>query len=74
MSDKLERLFKESFEIDHLEDSMAIDNIEGWDSLAHVGLITALEKEFNISIPPIDAVNLTSVLSIKQYLTQRGVR
>jgi acyl carrier protein len=73
MSDRLGRIFKESFDVDRLEDSMAIDNIEGWDSMAHVGLMTALEREFHISISPIDAINMTSVLSIKQYLSEHGV-
>jgi acyl carrier protein len=41
--------------------------------MAHVGLILALQKEFAVSIPPADAIELTSVKSIIQYITNRQV-
>ena len=31
-----------------------------WDSLGHVSLITAIESEFEIEIPTIDSLDLTS--------------
>jgi acyl carrier protein len=74
MRDRLEKIFRESFGIDHLEDAMSIDNVEGWDSMAHVGLILALQKEFGVSISPADALELTSVKEIIRYLADCGIQ
>jgi len=52
---------------------LSIDNVLGWDSMAHVGLILALQKEFTVSISPADAIELTSVRNIIQYLDSRDV-
>jgi acyl carrier protein len=73
MRKKLEKIFRESFGIDKLDDNLSINNVTGWDSMAHVGLILALQKEFGISITPADALELTSVQNIIRYLANRGV-
>jgi acyl carrier protein len=52
---------------------LSIDNVPGWDSMAHVGLILALQKEFGMSITPADAIELTNVKNIIQYLSNRAV-
>ena len=73
IKDRLETIFRQSFEIENFTEDLSIDNIPGWDSMAHVGLILALQKEFAISIPPVDAIELTSVSGIIKYLmNQRG--
>jgi acyl carrier protein len=74
MRNRLEKIFQESFGIDHLEDSMSIDNVSGWDSMAHVGLILALQKEFGVSISPADAIELTDIKGILQFLTNHGIQ
>ncbi len=53
MTDTLERLqpiFKDVFDDDGLriERSSNADTVEGWDSLAHVNLVAATEKEFGV--------------------------
>ena len=70
---RLETIFRQSFEIERFTEDLSIDNVPGWDSMAHVGLILALQKEFGVSIPPIDALELTSVSSIIKYLVNQGV-
>jgi acyl carrier protein len=74
MRDRLEKLFKQSFGVDRLEDTMSIDNVQGWDSMAHVGLILAIQKEFNVSISPADAIELTEVKEIIRYLANCGIQ
>lgn len=73
MRKKLEKIFRESFGIDVFDDNLSIDNVAGWDSMAHVGLILALQKEFGVSISPADALELTSVKEIIRYLMNRGI-
>jgi len=46
--------------------------VEGWDSLAHVSLMLAIESEFAVSIDIADQIRLTSYPAIRQYLEERG--
>ena len=71
IKDRLETIFRQSFEIGRFTEDLSIDNVPGWDSMAHVGLILALQKEFAISITSVDAIELTSVKNIIQYLVNR---
>jgi acyl carrier protein len=73
MHKQLEKIFCQAFGVDKIDDSMSIDIVPGWDSMAHVGLILALQKEFAVQIPPADALELTSVSSIIKYLVNQGV-
>jgi acyl carrier protein len=73
IADRLEAIFRQSFEIERFTEDLSIENVKGWDSMAHVGLILALQKEFGVSIPPADALELTSVKNIVQYMVNRGV-
>jgi acyl carrier protein len=72
MLKRLEKIFYQAFGVDKIDVSMSIDNVSGWDSMAHVGLILALQKEFAISIPPADAIELTSVETIIKYLNKNA--
>ena len=73
IKDRLETIFRQSFEIGRFTEDLSIDNVPGWDSMAHVGLILALQKEFAISILPTDAIELTSVKNIIKYLANQGI-
>ncbi len=50
IKNKLQDIFRDIFDIEDLviENKMNSDDIEDWDSLAHINLIVAIEKEFNI--------------------------
>jgi acyl carrier protein len=71
--ERLEKIFRQSFEIEKFTEDLSIDNVPGWDSMAHVGLILALQEEFGISILPADALELTSIANIIKYLTSKGI-
>jgi acyl carrier protein len=47
---KVEEVFREELELDDLEltDETTADDVEEWDSLSHVQLVVALEKDFGI--------------------------
>jgi acyl carrier protein len=66
--DRLEKIFQNAFGIKTLTDEMSIDTVQGWDSMAHVALIMALQQEFSVSISPAQAIELTDVASIKKYI------
>lgn len=45
----------------------------GWDSLAHVVLVGAIESEFNMSIDAADSLDLTSYEAVRLFLDARGL-
>jgi acyl carrier protein len=49
--------------------STSQQTVKGWDSLAHIHLIVALEAEFNVSFSIEQALELTSVPAIYAAVT-----
>jgi acyl carrier protein len=47
---KMQEIFRDIFDDPNLniEDSTNSNNIDDWDSLNHINLVVAIEKEFNI--------------------------
>ena len=50
MKNKIKNIMASVFEVsvDDINDDSSPDNIENWDSLRHMNLITVLEEEFEI--------------------------
>ena len=50
IKDELQELFRDILDIDDLilEDTTSADDIDEWDSLAHINLVVAIEREFKI--------------------------
>lgn len=50
VSDRMSRVFRDVFDDEAItiRDEMTSQDIEEWDSLLHIDLIFAIEKEFNI--------------------------
>jgi len=44
-----------------IEENMTALDIEGWDSLSHMSIISSIETYFNVSFSFIDVVNLEKV-------------
>lgn len=68
-SDKVLLTMSKVFNIpsEDLGDNPALGEIEGWDSMNHITLITALEKEFKVRFDDDDfesMVNLENIVSI----------
>lgn len=71
---KLQTIFQEELDDDSLvitEESSA-NNVDGWDSLSHVQLISAIEDEFDISFTSKEIMNWKNIgemiTSIQNYL------
>ncbi len=60
---QLNEIFKENLDLDeiHLTDETTADDVEGWDSLAHIGLIAAVESQFGIRFSMKEVVALHNV-------------
>jgi len=52
----------------------SVENIEAWDSMAHVNIVLAIENRFGVTIPLEQAALLMSVAEICEYLDANGAR
>jgi acyl carrier protein len=63
IQEKLQDVFRDVFDDEELtiHDATTSNDIEDWDSLAHIQLITAIEKEFGIKFTLKEAVSAKNV-------------
>ncbi len=73
--EKYEKAFVESFEIDKTQigKELVYQSVPLWDSVGHMGLIAALEDEFDIMLEMDDVVNFGSYDIGKEILAKYGV-
>ena len=72
--DKLEILFKNTFNIKDEDISKASqNNLKNWDSVNHMNLILAIEKEFDITLDNNDVIKLSDFRSCLQLITNKLV-
>lgn len=56
-----------------LMDETGPDDIEAWDSLGHVNIITAVEDEYDVEITPEEITEISSIGDIKKLLQRKGI-
>jgi len=68
MINSVERIVSEIFEIDEkdLTDTHSPDNVEAWDSMNHLRLVTAIESEYDIRLSMREVQSMLSVGDIKK--------
>lgn len=54
--------------VENIKDEMGPDEIEDWDSLAHVELVNGLEEKFEISLDVVDISRMYTIGDIKKIL------
>jgi acyl carrier protein len=69
----LNQLFKTVFKQPELEinPEMTASDVEGWDSITHLDLITAVEGEFNIEINGFDVMGLQNVGDLEKLVARK---
>jgi acyl carrier protein len=74
--EKLRAVFSEVLGIppSEINDDVAYDKSKGWDSLAHMALIAALDSKFDIMLDTDDVVDLSSYGKSKDILRKYGVQ
>ena len=60
--------------LENLPPGATPDNTSGWDSLSHLSLIAAMERQYNISISHEDAIDLLGETEIIAYLAANDVK
>ena len=63
ISDRVQDIFRDVFDDEELliNDSTNSENIEDWDSLNHINLVTLIEKEFKVRFGLGEIANLNDV-------------
>lgn len=57
----------------NINDEMGPDEIEDWDSLAHVELVAGLEGQFKINLDVVDISRMYTIGDIKKILKKYSV-
>lgn len=72
---KLKKSFEEALTIDQciINDDLAYQSIEQWDSISHMVLISQLEDDFGVSIDTDDVIDMSSFGKAKEILAKYGV-
>lgn len=55
-----------------INDQLAMQDVDVWDSLKHMELIVSLEETFGVQLNFEEIVTMQSVANIKQVLRDRG--
>lgn len=74
--EKFNKVISDALNIKNVEntnDEMGPDEIEDWDSLAHVELVTGLEEKFGISLDVVDISRMYTIGDIKKILKKYEV-
>ena len=73
MDQKLLDIFREVFDDDELEigDATAAADVDGWDSLAHINLVVAIESGFGVSFAAQEITALENVGDLKKLLAKK---
>ena len=61
--ERLQKVFRDVFDDDALliHDRMVAGDVAGWDSLAHIRLLLAVEKEFALKFTTLEVMRLKNV-------------
>ena len=73
--DKYKKAFIESLEIsnENILDNLKYNDIEEWDSIGHMGLISAIEDVFEITVETNDVIDFSSFKKGKEILKKYKV-
>jgi acyl carrier protein len=73
---RLTEVFHDVFDDDEIElsDQTTADDIEEWDSLMHITLVVAVEKEFGLELNAAEVGKLENVGAMLNILCERSTR
>ncbi len=55
-----------------LRDDMKVGGVEGWDSLAHVTIVLAIERAFKIKFKAVEIANAASVADLVRHIQEKS--
>ncbi len=75
MVERLRRIFADTFNIpvEMVTDDLSYNSIREWDSIAHMALIAALDREFEIMIDTEDVIDMSTFGKAREILAKYGI-
>ncbi|MGE5500154.1 MAG: acyl carrier protein [Syntrophothermus sp.] len=73
ISERLKKAILNTLELDDFEilDDTTADQVPGWDSLSHVNVILAVEKEFNVRFKGIEVLKLKNIGDLQKLVDSK---
>ena len=74
--ERLDEIFQDEFDDDtiHVTDATVADDIEDWDSLEHINLVVAVEKEFGMKFTMGEVTGMANVGEMVDILLKRATK
>jgi acyl carrier protein len=75
VNNKLKELLKDVFALPdgEINDDLTVNTLETWDSLKHMELVVAIEKEYGVDLSVDEIISMKSVDAIKTILKKKNV-
>ena len=76
ISDRLKQLILKQLKLDNfpLTDTTTAPQVPGWDSLSHVGIISAIEKEYGIRFKTLEVIKFKNVGDLQTAIDKKTVK
>lgn len=73
ISDRLKKTILTELKLDEFEftDGMRADEVPGWDSLNHINVINAVEKEYNVRFKTVEVVRLKNIDDLQKLVDSK---
>lgn len=74
--ERLNEIFQDVFDNEELvvNDASCAENVEGWDSLRHITLISAVEKAFGMKFAMKEVLEMENVGAMADILAERATK
>lgn len=71
--EKLNKILCDVFRLkdDELNDTLTMEDIEKWDSLTHMDLVTSIEEGLNIQLTMDDIMSMKDIKTIKNIVQEK---
>jgi acyl carrier protein len=73
ISDRLKKLILAQLKLDDFDitDQTIAPQVPGWDSLAHVGIISAVEKDYGIRFKTLEVIRIKNVGELQAAIDKK---
>jgi len=73
ISDRLKKTILNELKLENFEfdENTTADQVPGWDSLSHLNVILAVEKEFNIRFKPYELLKLKNIGELQNLIDDK---
>ncbi|MEM7025116.1 MAG: acyl carrier protein [Pseudomonadota bacterium] len=74
MNQKLAEIVSELFDLEpaSVEDTLTPEDVELWDSLNHLRLVTAVEQEFGVKLSTSEIESIVNLAVLRDLIEQRA--